>query len=152
MPSVVATPMASTSHSSCVSPSPRTSPAELHRDEVLRQALHQQQGDAAEQTHDRQQHLVRPPAGEDLREVRQPQRDQIDRQPLRRVQREPAGHARAQGDAADDEGHRRDREETCLGPPGARTDRAEDGRQLEASRGPARAGHDGRARSSRMRT
>ena len=44
-------------------------PERVLGDEVLRQPLHQQQRDAAEQADDRQQDLVRPAAGEDLGEM-----------------------------------------------------------------------------------
>ena len=47
--------------------------------EVLRQALHQQQPDAAEQPDRRQQDLVGPPPGQDERGVHQEQRAEVDR-------------------------------------------------------------------------
>ena len=55
------------------------------RDEVLRQPLHEQQRDPAEQAHDRVQDLVRAPAGQHEREVAARQGDQVDEQRLRVV-------------------------------------------------------------------
>ena len=48
---------------------PEGGPEECLGDEVLRQPLHEQQRDAAEQGDGRQQHLVRPAPGQDLGEM-----------------------------------------------------------------------------------
>ena len=51
--------------------------AELLDDELLRQPLHQQQADAAEERRGRQQHLVGAPTGQDERDVDDEQRDEV---------------------------------------------------------------------------
>ena len=59
-------------------------------DEVLRQPLHQQQADPAEQPDRRQQDLVGPPTGEDLGDVHAEQHAEIDHEVERLRRRQPA--------------------------------------------------------------
>ena len=75
--------IAISSHISCSGARPRTTSPKSWRTSVLRQSLHQQQAEAAEQPDRRQQHLVGPAAGEDLRRVRREQRAEVDQQQVR---------------------------------------------------------------------
>ena len=104
-------------------------------DEVLRQPLHQQQRDAAEQRHGRQQDLVGPPAGEDLGGVGGEEGGHVDRQPLRVVQRELAVDRRPERDAPDRERDRDQGQQPELEPARARADRSEDARERRRASG-----------------
>ena len=95
------------------------------RDEVLWQPLHEEQRDPAEEPHDREQDLVRSPAGQHERQVAAGQRREVDDQGLWVVQGETAGEPAAQRHAADDERERDDAQQPRLGPPPPGPDRTD---------------------------
>ena len=123
-------------------------------DEVLRQALHQQQRDAAEQRDGRQQDLVGPPAGEDLCGVGGEEGGHVDHQPLRVVQRELAGDRRPERQAPHHERDRDEPQQLEFEPARTRADRSEDAWERRRASGPGRARgvRHPSARSSRIRT
>ena len=130
-------------------------------DEVLRQPLHEQQADPAEQPDRRQQHLVGPPAGQDLGDV--------GRRGARRGRREVDGLGRRERrcgspqsrrllpgelerDAAGEDRDGDDRQELSLAPSGTRPEPS----KMPGSAGAAAligaAARHRRGRSSRSRT
>ncbi len=91
--------------------------AKVHRHEVLREPLHQEERDAAEQPDHGEQHLVGPSTRQDLCDVRDGERREVDRHALRGIHREPAGESGTERDASDDQRDGDDPKEARLGPP-----------------------------------
>ncbi len=100
--------------------------ADLEGHEVLRQPLHEQQRDAAEEPDDRQQDLVRAPAGEDLGDVGHGEGPEIDDQRDGLVRRERPVDGQVQRYAPHDQRQAGEGQETRLGPAQTRSDRTQD--------------------------
>ena len=126
MPSVVATVSAPSSQMSWTCGETDFRAEERLGDEVLRQPLHQEQRHAAEHGHGREQDLVGPAAGEDLRGMGHEQGDDVDRaRPCASYSLNRPSTRGSERDAADDERHADQAEQPEFEPARSGPDRSE---------------------------